>query len=244
MDDIIEIAGGYAAQGVFNRKPTMGQEYELVRHYIDHRKSMFQPTSHNRLAVFVEPKVGNCYPDIVFVEFDPLVYDGWSTARDNLTATDLKILYHIFTRGALLGQDIVRELRTTWKDTMLATERLLDARLLRRTHRGWEIYHENFCGVTRIEAVEAKLSAFTTVIQQALVNTSFASESYVLGLSEVSTQKLSQLSQFGLGLHVQSCNGFHTVREAKKSPLPVNPSSLHFNEWIGRILNTVPERVS
>lgn len=71
MKDILEIYDNYQTIGTKNRSITKGEEFNLVRQYIDYRKSTFQSSSEKKMAIFLETKVENSYPDIVFVEYNP-----------------------------------------------------------------------------------------------------------------------------------------------------------------------------
>ena len=68
MQDIIEIYDNYHRFGIKNRKFTEGKELELVKDYILYRKERFHAHSEQKLAIFLESKIDNAYPDIVFVD--------------------------------------------------------------------------------------------------------------------------------------------------------------------------------
>lgn len=238
MLDMIEIHDNYESLGIMTRKITQGKEFDLVKEFIDYRKNVFLPTATNKLAIFVEPKVNNSYPDIVFVEYNPKNYENWHSSRNELGTSDLKILYHIYVSKQIDATSIVAQLGVTWKDTMLSIEKLCDSKLISRKSSAWCIRNKNTVSVKKIEAVEAKINKLDNVFQQALINRNFASESYVLSkfTSKTPKAKLEMFNAFGIGLYSQNKNGFQTLNKSAKSSIPVGFNSIYFNEWIGRIV--------
>ena len=180
MYDMIEIYDEYKELGIKTRKITQGQEFNLVKEFIEYRKNEFKPTHTNKLAIFIEPHINNSYPDIVFVEYNPHSFENWNDSRSILSTIDFKILYYIFVTKRIDANGIVSQLGVTWKDTMLSIERLYDAKLISRKRNNWCIRNKNIFSVKKIEAVEAKINKLDNVFQQALINKNFASESYVL----------------------------------------------------------------
>ena len=240
MRDIIEILDSDPNIGVVTRKNTPGEELELVKQFICFKKNMFKPSLTNKLAIFVEPKIGNSYPDIVFVEYNPDNFEHWSDARFQLTSRDLKILYHIYATCSIDTSGIVDQLGMTWKEAALGVEKLYDANLIIRKNKKWHLKNKEAVRVNKIEAVEAKINKWEEVFQQAIINKNFASESYALSkvASTPREATVKKLNSFGIGLYIKSRVGFQTMAEAWKSSIPVSFNSIFFNEWIGRALQT------
>lgn len=246
LPDIIEIYDDYRDLGIINRKITEGKEIELVRDYIDYRKEKFNPLSEKKLAIFIESKIDNSYPDIVFVEYNPNNYYKWNDTRANLNKDDLKVLYHIYSKNGVQSTDIVTQLGLTWKSAMLAIENLYDAGLIFRKNQNWILTDVDMISTYKIEAVEAKLNHWEQVLQQSIINKNFASESYALSIAESTLKKevLSKFKKFGIGVCLKHGTEFDIIKEAKKVPIPVNFNSIIFNEWIGRILNAKEKRLN
>lgn len=238
MNDIIEIYDNYHELGIMNRKITEGKEIELVKEYIQFRKQNFISTENKKLAIFIESKVNNSYPDIVFVEYDPENYSNWNETRGLLDNMNLKVLYHIYEKGGLESMDIVSQLGITWKDTMLAVEKLYDSSLILRDNGKWLVKDSGRITTHKIEAVEAKLNQWDRVLQQTIINKNFASESYVLSInsSNLKDDILDKFKRFGIGICLKSGENFEIIKKAKKISIPVSFNSIYFNEWIGRIL--------
>jgi hypothetical protein len=245
MNEIVEIYDNYKDVGISTRKITQGREFNLVKQFIDYKKDAYIPSENSNMAIFIEPKVNNSYPDIVFVEYDPNNYVNWQSTRNELLSSDLKILYHIYVSKRIDSTAIVSQLGVTWKETMLSIEKLYDSELISRTNNGWYIRNINSISLKRIEAVEAKIEKLDDVFQQALLNKNFASESYILSIrnNRLPQNKLSLFNKFGIGIYLQDKEGFQVLKKSNKSSIPVGFNSIYFNEWIGRILNRNDERI-
>lgn len=239
VQDIIEVYDNYHNLGIKNRKITEGKEIDLVREYIEFRKNTFEASDDRKLAIFLESKVDNAYPDIVFVEYNPENYHNWNDYRSTLGKEDFKVLYYIYTKGGLSANDIVTQLGVTWRDIMLIIERLYDSNLITRRNNNWMLTDEKNISTYKIEAVEAKLNQWEQVLQQSIINKNFASESYALSVGKAIPKKeiLNKFKRFGVGVCLKNGDKFDVIKSAKKSDIPVSFNSIIFNEWIGRILN-------
>src|SRR5665648_462788 len=176
MQGILEIYGDYRDEGVMSRKITEGKEIELVRSYISYRKEQFNNKNcscNKNLAIFLEPKVDNAYPDIVFVEYNPESYENWNETRNNLLKEDLKILYHIYATRGQNASELVLQLGVSWKGLMLTIERLNDAGLIYRENQQWQVKDISKISTYGIEAVEAKMNQWNQVLQQSIITVSY-----------------------------------------------------------------------
>lgn len=243
----IEVYDNYKDLGILTRKITEGKEFDLVRDFIDYRKEIFQleMNSNENVAVFVEPKINNSYPDIVFVGYDPENYSNWQEARSEINATDLKILHHIYLSKCIDATEIVVQLGVPWKTLLITIEKLCDSKLIIRKNAGWMIKDKKTLSLHRIEAVEAKINKIEEVFHQALLNKTFASESYILSnrKQRINDEKMNRFDNFGIGVYLQDSNGFMMLKQSQTSNIPVSYNSLFFNEWIGRIVNNNNKRV-
>lgn len=239
MKDIIEVYNNYINIGVKNRTITEGEEIELVREYINFRKNEFQSTDNKKLAIFLETKVANAYPDIVFVEYSPENYVNWNKSRAELSQEDLKVLYHIYVTGGINATGLTTQLGVSWKEAMLAIEKLNDADFIIRSCKEWKIKDVTKLTTYKIEAVEAKLNKWDEVLQQSILNKNFASESYALSIMKTKPKEetLKKFRKFGVGVYLKNENGFKMIRKAKTLSMPVSFNSIYFNEWIGRIIH-------
>jgi hypothetical protein len=237
---IIEVLDNYHNIGILTRQKTAGVEFDMVKSFIDYRKNTYKDKPDKKLAIFVEPKIYNSYPDIIFAEYNPFAFENWSKARNILQLIDLKILNYIYVCQKVSSQTIILELKVKYKDLLFSLERLFDARLIERNNQNWVILNKDFVGIKKVEAIEAKVSKWNEVLQQALLNKNFASESWILSKlqGEPKEEIVTKIADFGIGIYLFNNVEFSRASRAKKSKFPTNYNSLVINEWIGKILNS------
>lgn len=236
---IIEIHDNYSELGIQSRQITQGQEFDMVQEFIEFRKETFKEKSTKQLAIFLETKINGSYPDIVFAEYNPYSYESWKKSRNNLSINDMKILHYIFINRKVTSQKIVSDLSINYKDLLFSLERLFDSALIDRENEAWVNSKKEIFGVSKVEAIEAKISKWDQAMQQALINRSFASESSVLAKKKNNPKLdiIDKMSTFGIGIYLYDNCNFSTVASAKKTKFPCNYNSIYINECIGRILN-------
>lgn len=236
---IIEIRDNYEHIGIHSRKPTYGKELDMVNDFINYRISYYQEKPERQLAIFVEPKINNAYPDIIFAEYNPNIYESWVDIRNTLDLFDMKILNCIINHELISSEDIVRELSIKYKGLLFSLEKLYDSKLIYRTNSKWTALKENVIGLLNIECVEAKISKWHEVFQQALLNKSFSSESSVLTKLKGNPRNdiCKTFDDFGIGIYLFDDIEFSRLSMPYNNNIPINHNSLYLNEWIGRILN-------
>lgn len=239
--EILEVYNNYSSLGINSRPITEGEEFNMVKQFIDFKKASFKPTSTKNLAVFVETKINDAYPDVVFAEYNPCHYERWNTSRNNLSTADLKLLHFIYSRRNVTSQRLIKELSIQYKTLLLSLEALLDAELIVRKDGYWVIPNSReIFGVKRIEAVEAKISKWDVVMQQAIINKAFASESFVLSKRkrEPDSDVVKRMNAFGIGIYLYDSEQFSCFAPATRNRFPSNYNSIYLNECIGRIINS------
>ncbi len=213
----------------------------MVSEFIDFRKASFKSNSKKQLAIFVETKINDAYPDVVFAEYNPCCYSRWNRARNTISTTDLKLLHYIYSRKNVTSQKMIRELSTQYKILLHSLEALMDAQLIVRQDGYWIVPNrDDIFGIKRIEAVEAKIGKWDVVMQQAIINKAFASESFVLSKRkrEPNAEVVQRISSFGIGIYLYNSKQFSCHTPASRNRFPSNYNSLYLNECIGRILNS------
>lgn len=237
---IIEVYNNYSALGISARPITEGEEFDMVKQFIDFKKSTFKPTSTKNLAIFVETKINDAYPDVVFTEYNPCHYEKWNASRNVLSTADLKLLHFIYCKRNVTSQRLIKELSIQYKSLLISLEALLDAELILRKNGCWVMSNRSeVFGVKRIEAVEAKISKWDVVMQQAIINKAFASESFVLSKRkrEPDSDVVRRMNTFGIGIYLYDSKHFSCFSPAHRNRFPSNYNSLYLNECIGRIIN-------
>jgi len=153
-----------------------GPEAELVRRFV----SLSLPPCRDGegRSIFIEPHFGQTVPDIVVVYWDSSVADRWEPARMALTRLDLRLAHYLYSTGPAQ----VEELRRVFpRQIESSLTRLDEANVAYLTGASWQLreMHQVFA-LKRVIAFEAKVSALQRALEQAYLNTWFASESYVL----------------------------------------------------------------
>jgi len=86
--EIIEVYNNYSFLGINSRPITEGQEFDMVSEFINFRKDSFKATSQKQLAIFIETKINDAYPDVVFADYNPQFYENWNDHRNKLSTND------------------------------------------------------------------------------------------------------------------------------------------------------------
>jgi hypothetical protein len=209
------------------RSPRPGPEAQLVQQFLSEVRLRAFPDC--RITVFKEPKLDVAYPDIVLVAWRPSVTRTWRPERKNINASDLRLLQHLVACGRQSDADLVRLFGSGYKSTM---ERLQLADLVLQAGKSWRARPlSSIFAAVAIVAIEAKMSDWGTALQQAFLNTWFASNSYVLVPGSRVKDKLSATaSAQGLGiLNTDSRLSFKRSRM-----LPRSYVSWQLNEWAWR----------
>lgn len=217
--------------GFSTRRPTRGPEYELVEMYL-HSKLPPAPRGQAR-TIFVEPRISSGFPDIVVVYWHIATARNWSASRAGLTPTDLRVLHYL----ASVGAAEVSQLCAVFSRAALASlARLHSAALIWHTAERWRARTmERIFAVRRLVAIEAKVGEWRRGLSQALQNTWFASESYLLLARLPKRDCLArEACRLGIGLvtHDQGLDQAETV--ARRERLPKSYVSWLFNDWAWR----------
>lgn len=237
---IIEVYDGYQNLGILTRPITRGEEFDMVREFIDYRKEKYIYQKDKNMMVFIETKINDSYPDIIFAEYDERFFQKWNQERNKLSSSDLKILHYIFTKKNVSSQKIIKEMSIPYKNLLMSLEALLDTNLIKRDNHCWTIANrKELFGVNKIEAVEAKISKWDQVIQQAVINKAFSSESFILQKRKrkPDDDMVEKTSLLGIGIYLYDNESFSRYSCANRNKIPANYNSLYINECIGRVLN-------
>jgi hypothetical protein len=227
---------------LYTRNATIGEEYAMVEQFIDYYCSKFiRDNKKHNLAVFIEPRIDSGFPDVVFATYRPSILDNWSEEREKLGTSDLKLLSFLSYTPNATRDIIISKLGLPERQTLKSLQKLLDAKLIvRRYNCCWQARNiRDIFSITKLVAVEAKMSNVSKVVEQSFLNTWFASQSYALtNATNPHNDTIQSFSQYGVGLYCRS-NRFKKIVDAKQYALPSSYLSFQFNEWIGRMLVTV-----
>lgn len=224
--------------GIRIRSAVLGNEYELVEQFVKYYCHTFiRNNKKTQLAVFIEPRIDSGFPDVVFASYLPSITDNWSDIRETLDICDLKLLSYLCTTESAIGAEIISTLGFHEKQTVMSLEKLMNAKLVSYRDRSWRVRElRDVFSITKLIVVEAKLNDINKVVEQAHLNTRFASHSYALTNSVHPREvTLKTFKRFGLGLYGKDSQ-FRRIVEAKQCTLPSSYLSFQFNEWIGKSL--------
>lgn len=214
----------------FRSKLRPGPESRLVSRFA---YSLPEPQSDVRRTVFVEPRIGSTRPDLVIIDWDPVVSAAWPLDRRHLELRDLRIAQLLYTQGTMSEE----KLRFYCPRRLApALERLTAAGLVTQDGCLWslrELY--GIFAIRRLIAVEAKVKDLSKALQQAFYDTWFASESYILTVDRAISEDFRNKAEArGVGLWLLDRHASRVEWEASQQSLPQSYMSLVFNELCWR----------
>lgn len=208
------------------RRPTPGPELDLLTHFLE--QSLPRPTARERLAVFVEPRIETGCPDAVAVYWRPSRQED-GAALKRLTTVDDRLLHLVWLKGAVSRN----ELRVCMGDAVAKrAEELVAMGFLTGVDDRLSVADGGLT-LSRVIAVEAKVSAPSSALSQAARNTWFASESYVLLPSAPSAAELChRYEACGVGI-LTPADRFSTPSiPARERGLPQSHVTWRFNRFV------------
>ena len=223
-----ENAPGHFASAFRRGRP--GPEKKLVDSFLENIPFCAPRGCHT--TVFCEPRIESGFPDLVIVFWSPAVAKKWTPKRLDLTREDIRLLHFLHQVGPVSSQNL--RLRLS-RPIAANLARLEAADLIYETHEVWQPRPlKRSFAAKRIIAIEAKISEWARVLQQAFQNTWFASDSFVLWPEPRSAEQIrSAANRFG----VQLCSPGERVPcrlGSSSSALPRSYVSWLFNEWAWR----------
>lgn len=166
-----------APKGVIFRRTMRGPEHDLLDGFISAMPLVHAPDS--RVTVLREPGLESGYPDLVIVVWRDGRTSDWDESRMALVQEDLRLMHYVFQRRRVDQSEIENYFGLRFARRSVA--RLHGAGLVRPAGTAWfPCAFERTFAATKIIAIEAKIGKWTEVLNQARLNTWFASKSYVL----------------------------------------------------------------
>ena len=235
-ENLLIIEGNIPSIRYTARRTTLGTEYAFVQEFLKRVIEYINCKSTFKTAIFIEPQLDSGYPDIVIIQYSLTTTQSLYTERTILTNTHLKVLCEVdkqkrisITRlSSILGFDLVAL-------TGIVGE-LEEAGLVRCRARSVERapYKDYFC-IKKIIAIEAKIDKWSIAIEQAVHNTRFADESYVLmKRDKCNTFTEKRCNDLGVGVLLMNGN-IHRAVKASRDKFAKPYITFLFNEWIQQI---------
>ena len=218
-----------APKGAVFRRARPGPELDLVESFIPSMPLLHAPDS--RVTVLREPGIESGFPDLVIVVWRYGRTAEWGDARMALVPEDLRLMQFVHQSRRVSHADVVEHFGG--RRGGAAIERLHDAGMVRQVGRAWMACAlERSFAATKIIAVEAKIGKWTDVLNQARLNTWFASKSYVL-VPRVSERQIADAQRFGIGVLSPNEGGVDEWPSAS-APLPRSYASWVMNDLAWR----------
>jgi hypothetical protein len=226
---VVDSSGGGGFAGPSFRSLRLGPEGELLERFLS--APLFDVPSGCEAVVFREPRLPSGFPDLVIVIWDREKTARWLPAREALTREDVRVAHYMYHKGACSD----KQLKAIFTGSVSKNlERLDAAGVLRADGARWHLRPmANVFAARQIIAVEAKISEWKVGLEQAVLNTWFASESYMLVPNLSSRSSLLERAK-ALGIGVWA-NDHTPVKPERAQRLPRSYASWLFNEWAWRV---------
>jgi hypothetical protein len=202
---------------------------DLVSSFL--RARLFNPPPQCDMAAFQEPRLPSGFPDLVLVFWRRDVVSTWNETRADLTTSDIRLAHYLYQVGPTVASDLEDSFG---RKALRSIERLCAAGVARPVRDKWRIAPlSQIFAVRQLIAIEAKVNEWSAGLEQAWLNTWFASESYLL-IPRVprGSTVLEEARKLGIGVCTDQCR---KVAPTCRPRLPASYVSWLFNEWIARI---------
>lgn len=219
------------AAGLSPRTPKAGPELSLVCDYVN--SQLPTAPSGQLLTVFLEPRIESGFPDAVAVYWDKSAVHRWSSRRLELTTYDVRVLNYVATAGPVE----ISQLRSLFgRGVRNCLERLYNADLIQDLSETLSPRPlDEIFGVRRLIAIEGKIREWRRGLIQALQNTWFASESYLLVPHIPRNSALvAEARRLNVGVVSQRQHLENSEAMARQERIPKSYASWLFNEWAWR----------
>lgn len=212
------------------RRGRSGPEQEFVDWFLEQRA--LRPRKGEHITIFREPRLPSGFPDLVAVSWKESVVQQWVPARRTLTSTDLRLMHHLSTSGPLEIAGLRKYFGTAVRASL---ERLDASEMVIRRGDTWKAKPLGAVfAARRIVAIEAKISSWTTAVEQAFLNTWFAPESYILAPALPTRYPLLDIaSSRGVGV-LWGRSTINWEMPPKSDCLPRSYVSWLLNDWAWR----------
>ncbi len=229
--NLVDRDSSTAGVGALFRRRRPGPESRLVLQFLEQLPLL--PPRGCKITVFCEPRLESGFPDLVLVIWNVATANRWNSNRASLSNHDIRLLHFIHSqRSRSARYSVLRRLFPRRIEASL--DRLLSARLVRKQSNIYAASSLSYAfAVRRIIAVEAKMSGWSAAVDQAFLNTWFASDSYVL-LPRI---LVDRAFCFAKSRGVRICSPGDAIASTPLTPrrcLPRSYASWLFNEWAWR----------
>ena len=208
-----------------------GPESKLLMNFIE--SDLLPPLKpEEKMFAFIEPMLSGKRPDLVVVYWDDAISQKWSGQRPDLAQLELRLAHHLYLNGPQTIKELNKKFPRNLKRSITNLE---TAQFIEKSEERWKIAElESIFVIRRIVTFEAKISAISKAIEQAIFNTWFASESYVLThYKNLRKKTIDNAKLNGIGLWLfGGPNDKVPFTEARTNTIPASYGSWVFNDII------------
>lgn len=227
--NVVESDSASGSIGAHFRSTRPGPELDLIDSFL-----MAMPLGIPqgcRATIFREPRLESGFPDIVIVVWREEITSNWRSARTSLNTYDHRIMHFIYNSRRVRQDEIATYFG---KRASESVGRLHDAGMIRLNGFNWHplALRRSFAAV-KIIAVEAKIGKWKNVLNQAILNTWFASKSYILVSRSPSRKQIEEAQSYGIGVCSLE-NGKVKEVASNTAKLPRSYASWMLNDWAWR----------
>lgn len=232
---VVDAQRSSSTHGLSFRKGKDGPEQDLLNWFLD-QKVISVPRGHN-VTVFREPRLPSGFPDLVFVVWKESIAQHWTDDRARLTATDLRIMHYLGNEGPTPVEALRSLFSPSVEDRL---ELLAEAHMIQAKGTSWRARSlDSTFAASYIIAVEAKISEWKGALDQAHINTWFASESCILIPRIPKNSDLLQAAT-ARGVSVLAKEDAASIRLTRSVRSgPKSYISWLFNDWAWRASNSI-----
>jgi hypothetical protein len=206
-----------------------GPEKEFLDCFLENVK--LKVPSGCAVTLFQEPRLESGFPDIVIVVWHMATAEQWNPQRKNLTNRDCRIMHYLSSHGS----SEIETLQNLFGRCLNSLECLEESGMLRRSGRKYVARPlSKSYAVRHIIAIEAKIKEWRGALDQAFLNTWFASTSFVM-MPHLPKEEILREKASSMGISVWNpSETVLDVRKLKSLPEPQCYASWMFNEWAWR----------
>lgn len=229
---VVDVAKtGCLGLGLRSRTERVGPESALVDEFLNHVS--FIHSSDQRIFILKEPQIGHSFPDVVVVIYESKNLDLWPKGRRELTTEDLKLIQLIHTNRGASENELKFFLGKT---PTRALERLYASRMIQRESDRWHICElSSIFALSSVLAFEAKMSPTTKVLEQAMANKWFATNSAILLPAIGERSRIAAAARKNdLSVYTKQIGRRLSIRP-KRYNKPLSYASWIINEWAWRM---------
>ena len=229
---VVDVAKtGCLGLGLRTRTERVGPEAALVDEFLG--EVLFVHSDEQRVFILKEPQIGQSFPDVVVVVYEPKNLEQWPEARRELTTEDLRLIQLIHTNRGATGNELKLFLG---KVPSRCLDRLYAAQMIEQKGDRWQTRElSSIFALSSVLAFEAKMSPTSKVLEQALANKWFATNSAILVPSIGGRSRIAEAAKrHDLRVYTKPVGRRLSIRP-KRFNKPLSYASWIINEWAWRM---------